>query len=905
MGRFFALDTMAILYRSHFAMIRNPLINSKGINVSGLNGLLHTLIRIIESEQPDYLAVVSDGPQATFRHERYPDYKATREKMPAELVEQLPYIPRIVEALQLPYLIIPGFEADDIIGTLVQEAHKRKLESFMVTGDKDFMQLINERTVMYAAKGDEVVLTKAEGVMDKFGCKPNQVVEVLALMGDSSDNVPGVRGVGVKTATKLIQDYGGLENIYAHLDEIKGKKLHENLANGREMAFLSRELVTIRLDVPLGVEFDSLSVHPAALSENQRLIDLLTELEFQGMRDRLLKKSGAPAAPVQPESVRYHTLDSLEAIAAVLPRWEKAGMLIFDTETTGLDYFSDKIIGLSFAVEAEEAWYIPLNSPALSGERQRVLQLLKPLLENPDLPKGGHNMKFDVHMLLGEEIEVEGAAHDTMISSHLSEPAERRHDLDSVALRRLGFTKIPTSDLIGKGKDQITMDQVPVETVSHYACEDADITYRLFKAFSPRLEQTSQREVFDTLEMPLMPVLVLLERAGIRFDKEGAQAISAEMELKLETTRAQIYELAGEKEFNINSIPDLQRVLYEKLRLHEELKVRPKKIKTGIGLSTDEETLEKMQAHPLPRLLLNYRELTKLKSTYLDQLAGFINPVTGKIHSSFRQTVAATGRLASDNPNLQNIPVRSEEGRKVRALFLPSDEEHVLLSADYSQIELRVVADYSDDPTFLQAFRTDTDIHDLTSAAIFGVAPGKVEREMRSVAKEVNFGLIYRMGADRLAQVTNRTRDEAREFIARFFEKYQSVRALQDELMDKARKEGYAETKLGRRRYLPEINSNNGFAARISEGMAINTPIQGTAAEIIKLAMISLDRRLNEEGLRSKMVLTIHDELLFDARRDEVELLQKLAREEMENAMELKVPLKVEMGLGENWLEAH
>jgi DNA polymerase-1 len=907
MGKFFALDTMTVLYRSHFAMIRNPLINSRGINVSGLNGLLYTLIRILEDEQPEYLAVVSDGPQKTFRHKRFPEYKATREKMPDELVEQLPYIPRIVEALDLPYLLVPGYEADDIIGTLVQKAAELKLESYMVTGDKDYMQLITDHTFMYAMKGEDVRLTKADGVREKFGCTPDQVIEVLGLMGDSSDNVPGVRGVGEKTATKLIQEYGTLENVYLHLDEIKGNKLRENLANEREQAFLSRELVTICLDVPLEVEFDALAVHPAALAENEALTAILTELEFQSMRDRLLKKAGvADAAPqTQTAPANYQTLETLQAIEAVLPRWRAAKLLVFDTETTGLDYFSHKVIGLSFAVEAEEAWYIPLNSPQLADKREQVLALLKPLLEDAHLPKSGHNMKFDIHMLLGEGIEVRGAAHDTMIASHLSEPAERRHDLDSVALRRLGFTKIPTVDLIGKGKDQITMDQVPIETVSHYACEDADITYRLSQAFNPRLDQTGQRDVFDNLEMPLLPVLVRLERAGIRFDEKGAQTISKEMEGKLTTLRKKIYKEAGEEEFNINSVPELQRVLYEKLRLHEAMKIRPKKIKTGIGLSTDEETLEKMRAHPLPRLLLDYRELNKLKTTYLDQLAGFVNPVTGKIHSSFRQTVAATGRLASDNPNLQNIPVRSEEGRKVRALFLPSDKEHVLLSADYSQVELRVVADYSGDPTFLEAFRTGTDIHDLTSAAIFGVAPGQVDRDMRSVAKEVNFGLIYRMGADRLAQVTNRGKEEAREFIDRFFAKYSSIRALQEELVEKARKQGYAETKLGRRRYLPEINSNNAFAARMSEGMAINTPVQGTAAEIIKLAMIALDRRLRDGKLNSRMVLTIHDELLFDAPREEVDELRKMVVEEMEAAMTLKVPLKVDVGLGENWLEAH
>jgi DNA polymerase-1 len=907
MPTFFAVDTMAVLYRSHFALIRNPLINSKGINVSGLHGLAYALIGILEREKPDYLAVVSDSPEPTFRHARYPEYKATREKMPEELVGQLPFIPRLVEALDLPYLLLPGFEADDIIGTLVGKARQAGLESFMVSGDKDYMQLIDDHTVMYAARGEEVTLTREAGVRERFGCMPAQVVEVLALMGDSSDNVPGVPGVGPKTATRLIEQYGDLETLYAHLEEVKGDKLRQSLADNRALAFLSRELVTIHTDVPLKVSFADLTLKPASHTQNPALLNLLTELEFQTMRDRLIRKSGAQAGPAgeEPAPARYYTLKSPAAIEARLRDWQEAELLVFDTETTGLDLFSDELIGLSFSCLGEEACYIPLNHPYLAPRRAEVLALLKPLLEGERPPKGGHNMKFDAHVLRKEGITVGGLAHDTMIASHLTEPAERRHDLDSVALRRLGFTKIPTEALIGKGKEQITMAAVPIDQVSHYACEDADIAFRLYEGFLPRLKETDQLRVFETVEMPLVPVLVNMEQAGIRFDSDGAARLSAELEGRLEQSREKLYELAGEREFNLNSIVDLQRVMYETLRIHEALGVRPRKIKTGMGLSTDEETLEKLRAHPFPNALLEYRELTKLKSTYLDQLGGFVHPRTGKIHTSFRQTQAATGRLASDNPNLQNIPVRSEEGRRVRALFVPSDADHVLLSADYSQIELRVVADYSGDPTFLEAFRTGEDIHALTAAAIFEVAPGEVTREMRAVAKEVNFGLIYRMGADRLALVTGRSRDEAREFIERFFGKYSTIRALQDELLERAKKEGFALTKGGRRRYLPEINSGNTQLARMAEGAAVNTPIQGTAAEIIKLAMIAIDRRLRAEGLASRMVLTIHDELLFDARRVELERLRALVREEMEGAMELKVPLAVEVGVGENWLAAH
>ena len=903
MKTLYAVDTMAVLYRSYFAMIRNPLINSRGVNVSGLHGLVWTLMTIIEREAPDYLAVVSDGPQPTFRHEKYPEYKATREKMPEELVSQLPYIPRLVEALGLPYLIIPGYEADDIIGTLVAMAEAEGLMSYMVTGDKDFMQLISDHAFMYSMKGEQINLVDQAGVADKFGCAPDGVIEVLALMGDASDNVPGVRGVGQKTATKLVQQFGTLEKLYDHLDDVKGVKLKENLVTHKEMAFLSRDLVTIRRDVPLGVGLPDLAVHPAPLAENEAFISMLTELEFQGFRDRILKAKGETAEE-EVSQAEYHTVDTLEAVRGLVPRLRDAEMLVFDTETTGLSTTEDRVVGISFAVQAGEAFYIPLNAPAFEGRREEVLDLLRPVLESESPPKAGHNMKYDIHMMAQEGIDVLGAAHDTMIASHLTEPAERRHNLDSVALRRLGVTKIPTESLIGKGKNEITMDQVPIETVSRYACEDAEVTFRLFQIFTPQLEAMNETNVFRELEMPLVPVLVRMERAGIRFDEQGAASLSQDMERRLEGLREEIYDHAGERDFNINSIIDLQRVLYESLKLHEILGVRPKKIKTGNGFSTDEDTLVKMRAHPLPNSLLQYRELTKLKNTYVDQLPSFISATTGRIHSNFRQTVAATGRLASDHPNLQNIPIRSEDGRKVRALFVATDADHILLSADYSQIELRVVADYSGDPTFLQAFRNDQDIHALTAAAIFGVAPDQVHRDMRAVAKEVNFGLIYRMGPDRLALVTNRNRNEAQEFIQRFFEKYSAVRDLQEDLMARARKEGYALTRLGRRRYLPDINSPNSLAGRTAEGMAVNTPIQGTAAEIIKLAMIEVDRRLRLEGFRSRMVLSIHDELLFDAHRSELETLKQMVTQVMEQAMELKVPMKVGLGEGENWLLA-
>ena len=899
--RLFAVDTMAVLYRSHFALIRNPLINSRGVNVSGLRGLVWTLLALLERERPEYLAVVADSPEPTFRHQAYGPYKATREKMPAELVGQLPYIPRLVQALGLPYLVMPGFEAYDIIGTLVRQATQQGLEVMMVSGDKDYLQLVSERVRMVQLKGEDMLVTGLEGVAARFGCGPEGVVQVLALMGDASDNVPGVKGVGEKTAIKLVQTFGTLENLYQNLEQVKGDKLKATLAAERELAFLSRELVTIRQDVPLAVGLDALRLPEGSPAHNAAFVALLAELELHQFRDKLLgQREQATPKP----ALDWHVLDSLEAVAGLLPRWRQAELLAVDTETTGLNVMGDRIVGISLACGPQEAWYIPLNAPALSTQRQALLDLLRPLLEGKTPPKCGHNLKFDMHMLLTEGIALGGLAQDTLIASHLLEPAERRHDLDSVALRRLGLTKIPTESLLGKGKTQTTMDQLPIPQVAEYACEDAEATWRLAQIFAPQLAEQGEETMFRQVEMALLPVLMHMERAGVRFDTQGAQALSAELAGRLDALREQVYEIAGEREFNVNSVPDLQRILYEKLKLHEVLNVRLRKIKTGIGFSTDEETLEKLAAHPLPRTLLAYRQLAKLKNTYLDALPGFVHPADGRIHTTFRQAVAATGRLASDNPNLQNIPVRSSEGQKVRALFLPADSEHVLLSADYSQIELRVVADYSRDPTFLEAYRTNQDIHSLTAQAIFQIGPQKVTREQRAVAKEVNFGLIYRMGPDRLSLVTGTSREDAKAFIERFFSRYGAVRQMQDDLMASARKEGYAQTRLGRRRYLPEISQPDSLAGRTAEGMAINTPIQGTAAEIIKLAMIRVDRRLRQEKLRSRMVLTIHDELLFDVPKAELAAVQRLATEEMEAAMTLAVPLKVDIGYGPNWLEA-
>lgn len=902
--RLFVVDTMAVIYRAHFAMLHNPLINSRGINVSGLHGLLHTLVHILLHERANYLAVATDS-SPTFRHRRYPEYKATRERMPEELARQLPYIERITQALQLPLLIMEDYEADDLIATLAERAKAESCQAFLVTGDKDCMQLIGPTVFMYAIQGGSSRITGAQGVRERFGCAPEQIVDLLALMGDSSDNIPGVPGVGVKTAARLLDQFGNLEQLYDRLDEVRGK-LRETLETNRESAFLSQELVTLCRDLPLQEPFSALKVSERTLFGNAELTALLTELEFQSLRDRLLSGDSTQAEErtARPQG-RWYILKSPQALAWQVERWRQSEMLAFDTETEGLDPLHDALVGVSISATHEEAYYIPFNHPRMASQREQLLALLKPLLEDPAVQKVAHNAKFDLQVFAQAGIQVQGVAHDTMIASHLVEPSERRHNLDSVSLRCLGYTKIPTAAILGKGRTQRKMSEVPIPQVGEYACEDADITRRLTKILAPRLRETEQENVYRNLELPLIPVLAKMEQEGIRFDAQGSRKLSVELGAEQEHLRTEIYALAGE-EFNVHSVPALQSVLYTKLRLHEQLGVRPRRIRTGAGFSTDEETLTQMQAHPLPQTLLRYRELAKLRNTYLDALPGFVHPHSGRIHTRFRQTAAATGRLASDHPNLQNIPIRTPLGRRIRALFLPRDENHMLLSADYSQIELRVLADYSADPSFLRAFQRDEDVHALTAAAIFEVAEAELSREMRSVAKEVNFGLIYRMGADRLAQITACSREEARVFIQRFFERYSSVRALQESFVAQARKEGYACTRMGRKRFLPQIQDDrNHHAQHIAEGAAINTPIQGTAAEIIKQAMIALERRLTQAGLRTRMVLSIHDELLFDAPKDELEELTQLVREEMEQAISLRVPLKVELGIGKNWLEAH
>ena len=930
MPRLFAVDSMAVLYRGYFAMIRTPLINSKGLNTSGVRAFIMQLIKIIEDEKPDYLAVATDSSEPTFRHKRYPDYKATREKMPEDLVEQLPYLPKLVESLNLPYLKMPGFEADDIVGTLMRLCHEAEIEGVMVTSDKDFMQLITEKIVMLNHKNERIGIP---GVLEKFGCVPEQVIEMLGLMGDASDNIPGVRGVGEKTAMKLIGEFGNIETVYENLEKISGKSLKEKLASGHASALLSRELATIDCHVPLPVELDAVHLGETDLYDNSELFALLEELEFNTLLNRLQKKRGTKSTDSAKDSVQKVAASALKEPEEELEYNEEneRGVLEIEcekVETTEQlrDYLREcsageelaialnikgehqldlKLEGLALCSQTERSIYLDFSQTAVP--QNEMIAEVKKMFESTANPKIFHGLKTAVQLFANLAIELTGISSDVMLAAHLADPLARRYDLEYLLGRKLNLSRktLGSAETVEKESQLSMFDEEDIEDQNEYIlhCENASIILRLHRLLSEELKQTGMEAAFRNIEIPLAVTLAKLEQSGIRLDLDVMAKIALEFESRLTELRGKIIELAGE-EFNPNSVIELQNILYEKLRLHERYKVKPKKIKLGNRMSTDEESLEKIAEDELPRTILVYRSINKLKNTYVDQLPTFVHQASGCIHSTFRQTGTATGRLSSENPNLQNIPVRSSEGRRIRRAFISSGKDNILVSADYSQIELRVVAHYSKDPTFMDAYRRNLDIHALTASAIFSVPEKEVSREMRSRAKEVNFGLIYRMGAERLSIVTKTSKVEAKEFIERYFKKYSTIHALQERFLEQARKEGFTETLFGRRRYLPDINGK-GLLKRMAEGAAINTPIQGSAAEIIKLAMIAVEQQLREKQMLSKMILTVHDELVFDTLKDEADELCEMVKQTMENVVGLEVPLLVEIGKGENWLDAH
>jgi DNA polymerase-1 len=885
-GMLYLIDGTALAYRSHFAFIRNPLVNSKGQDTSASFGFITALLRLIREDKPEYMAVAFDRPEPTFRKEKFPEYKATREKAPREMIAQFPIIKELTEALGVPVLELAGFEADDLIGTAARIAEERGLKVRIVSGDKDMMQLVTPKTVIYdISKRGGPELINATGVEAKFGVPPERVIDVLGLMGDTSDNVPGVPLVGPKKAAQLIQKHGSLERVLEMAPAEKKSKTQENLIEFADQARLSKDLVTIDVHAPMELEVELL--HPDN-HDSDTLCRLFEELEFNSLRDEFAGDTAAPA-----DSAGYRLIDEGELDAA-LGEMRAAGFVVFDTETTGLDPYSADMVGIAFSWKAHEAVYVPWSDT--------VKAKVTPLLEDPSLPKGGQNVKYDAQVLRTHGIEVRNLAFDTMVASYLLEPGRGIHNLDAMSLRHLGVRKTPTEELIGKGKNQVTMAEIAVEVVAEYAAEDADCTFRLVEFFKPQLAEQNLTKLFDEVEMPLVPVLLDMERAGVALDADYLKGMSVELEEVAARLVGEIHEQAGE-EFNVKSPKQLGPILFEKLEIQKGKKKRPRKTKTG-AYSTDAQTLEAYADHPIVAKLLEYREVTKLKSTYVDALPTMVHPSDHRIHSSFNQAVAATGRLSSQDPNLQNIPIRTELGRRIRRAFV-AKPGCKLLSADYSQIELRLMAHLSGDPGLIDVYDRGGDVHAETASRMFGIPLDMVSREQRGSAKAINFGILYGMGPQRLSRDLKITMDEGRAFLEAYFREFPKVPEFQKEAVEKARADGYVMTLLGRRRAIPEVHSGDPGIRAQAENMAKNTPVQGTAADLIKVAMIRIHQRLRDEGFATKMILQVHDELVFEAPDAEVEQVVELVRSEMEGALKLRVPLVAEVGIGENWLEAH
>ncbi|MDC1032362.1 DNA polymerase I [Candidatus Marinimicrobia bacterium] len=896
--RLFLIDGYAMLYRSHFALIRNPLINSKGMHTSALFGFINQVLKLIRKEKPDFLMAAFDSPKKTFRHERYPEYKATREKMPEEMREQLPYLWKLLKAMKIPTLEQPGFEADDIIGTLAVRANEKNLDTFIVSGDKDFMQLVNDNIFLYSPSGrqSEIKIYDKSGVKDKWGVPPEMIIDLLGLMGDSSDNVPGVMGVGEKTAVKLLKEYGTLENALDHADEVKNKRAREGLQSGREKALLSQELVTIDTNMNIDSNFEEMATDGFDVNE---LEGLFHELEFQALINQI--KSFKSEVPSQNEESEkdYKTLLDLIDIQKFANSIKEGEWLSFDLETTSLDPMSCDIVGFSFATKKNQAIYIPIlykekEANLFDDHLNLVLNILRPVFENSKIPKTGQNIKFDALILRNHGLKVFGLKFDTLLAAHLINPDSRSLKLENLSFEHLNYRMLPIEDLIGKGRNQISMSEVELEKISFYASEDADIALQLTHIFDKKLKKQNLDKFFNEIEMPLLPVLLELEYNGMYVDSKMLSIMSDNLGNNIENLISNITKEAG-TEFNINSTQQLANILFDIIGL-PEIKKR----------STAEEVLTRLKnEHPLPSLILEYRKLNKLKNTYIDALPTLINLKTKRIHSTFSQTVTSTGRLSSRNPNFQNIPIRTDLGREIRKAFKSENKDWIIFSADYSQIELRIMAHLSQDKTLLDAFNKGEDIHTRTAADVFNVDIDEVIPEMRRTAKIVNFGLLYGAGPFRMSQELGIPQKEAKSIIESYFERYSGIKDYIDSVIEYARANKYVKTILGRRRQVWDIDSNNHLHKEAAKRMAINMPIQGTNAEMIKIAMIDIQKELELKNMKSKMLLQIHDELVFEVPLEELNNLQNIVTNKMENSLPLSVPIVVDCGNGESWYEAH
>ena len=923
MQKLFLLDAYALIYRAYYALIKNPRINSKGFNTSAILGFVNTLEEVLKKENPTHIGIAFDPAGPTFRHEAYEQYKAQREETPEVIRLSVPIIKDIIRAYNIPILEVPGYEADDVIGTLATQAGKKQIPTYMMTPDKDYGQLVSDCVFMYRPKyGDkEFEVMGVEEVKAKFSiASPLQVIDMLGLMGDSADNIPGCPGVGEKTAQKLIAEFGSIENLLEHTDQLKGA-IRTKVETNREQICFSKFLATIKTDVPIELDLDALKRESPNESELRKIFE---ELEFRTLLERVFKTEKKPEAKgtamqgdlfgfftdgpteetknsnltrLEDLKYDYQLLDNEEKIAEFIQNILTKEIFSLDTETTGTDPITAELVGMSFSYAENQAVYIPV--PKDREETQKIVNLLKPVFENEHAVKVGQNIKYDMLVLSNYGVQIKGKLFDTMIAHYVLQP-ELRHNMDYLAEIYLKYQTIHIDELIGpKGKGQKNMRDLSPTEVYKYACEDADVTLKLKALLEKEMQESGVTELFEQIEMPLVPVLAYMERNGVRIDTEALKESSRHFTARMQQIETEVHQLAG-VEFNIASPKQVGEVLFDRLKIVE----KPKKTKTGQYI-TSEEVLESLKGkHEIVGKILEHRGLKKLLGTYIDALHQLINPATGHIHTSFNQTVTATGRLSSSNPNLQNIPIRNEDGKEIRKAFIP-DDGCEFFSADYSQIELRIMAHLSGDPHMIEAFQKEQDIHAATAAKIYKEELSEVTREQRSKAKTANFGIIYGISVFGLAERLNVDRKEAKELIDGYFSNYPDVKRYMDESIQVAREKGYIETIFNRKRYLPDINSRNAVVRGYAERNAINAPIQGSAADIIKVAMVRIYKRFMEEGIRSKMILQVHDELNFSVLPEEKEKVQQIVISEMEGAYKMKVPLRADCGWGQNWLEAH
>ncbi len=944
MKKLFLLDAFALIYRAHFALSKNPRFTASGLNTSAVMGFTNTLLEVLKKEKPTHMAVVFDTSAPTERHVEFEAYKAHREAMPEDLAKAIPYIIRLIEGFNIPVITSDGYEADDIIGTLAKKAEMEGFTVFCMTPDKDFAQLVSENIFIYkpARMGNDVEILGVKEVCEKWEVeRVEQVIDILGLWGDAVDNIPGIPGVGEKTAKALIKQYGSMENIIVNSHELKGK-LKENVENFAEQGLLSKKLATIILDAPVALDPVSLLVEQP---DRSILEPLFAELEFRTLGRRVFgddfsvtesrpATAAAPVhhagqtdlfgnpvdaekviakqlhldeldlpAPVAAKNIEntphtYHLADTAEKRAALIALLNQQKEICFDTETTGTDANNCELVGLSFAIKPGEAWYVPVS--ANQQECQQVVNEFKAVLENSSIAKIGQNIKYDILVLKWYGVSIKGTLFDTMLAHYILDP-DSRHSMDILAENYLGYSPVSITSLIGaKGKNQGSMRDVELEKIKEYAAEDADITLQLKHAFEPMLAPVNGDKLLKEIENPLIYVLADMEREGVKVDRQTLEDFSKQLEKDVAQLETSIYEKAGVR-FNIASPKQLGEVLFDKLQLDP----KAKKTKTGQYQTGEDVLLALSHKSDIVQDILDFRQLQKLKSTYVDALPQLINPKTGRIHTSYNQAVAATGRLSSNNPNLQNIPIRTERGREVRKAFIPRDENHVILSADYSQIELRLIAEISQDKNMLEAFAQGLDIHTATAAKVYGLPLAEVTSTQRRNAKAVNFGIIYGQSAFGLSQNLGIPRKEAAEIIESYFNQYPGIKQYMQNTMISAREKGYVETIMGRRRYLRDINSQNATIRGFAERNAINAPIQGSAADMIKLAMIKIHQDIIDQKLASRMTMQVHDELVFDVPQGEVEAMKTIIAERMKHAMPVAVPIEVEIGQGLNWLEAH